>query len=157
MVFCKVCSMYVLCVKTGSAPKVTNFPFSIDLYREYLNNHLVWNRNAHVFHIWQVASSRGSLQSLFEFCTWSQNCPWPGYHQFNMGCLYTESITNLQMKQINTRLSYLLCGPPQSFSKYALESKVTTTWGSPVLLQYGKPLKIYLFEIVQPIAFLFSM
>jgi len=47
-------------------------------------NLLVRNYRAQSFHIWYIALSRGPLPKMFKLCTWGQNWPWPGGHNFKL-------------------------------------------------------------------------
>jgi len=47
-------------------------------------NLLVWNYKAQGFHIWYIASSRGTLPKLFKLSPWGQNWPLPGGHNFTL-------------------------------------------------------------------------
>jgi len=48
---------------------------------------LDWNYKAQRFHIWYIASSRGTLPKLFKLCPWGKNWPCPGGHNFTLNYL----------------------------------------------------------------------
>jgi len=49
-----------------------------------LKNLFVWNYKAKSFHIWYIASSRGPLPKSFKLCSWGENWPRPGGHNFTL-------------------------------------------------------------------------
>jgi len=55
-------------------------------------NLFVWNYKAQSFHVWYIASSRGSLPKLFKLCPWGQNWPHPGGHNFTL--IYLRQTSN---------------------------------------------------------------
>jgi len=55
-------------------------------------NLLVRNYKAQSFYIWFIASCRCSLQKLFKLCTWGQNWPRPGGHNFTL--IYIRRTSN---------------------------------------------------------------
>jgi len=54
-------------------------------------NLLVRNYKAQSFHIWYIASSRGSLPKLFKLCPWGQNWPRPRGHNFTLNYIRKTS------------------------------------------------------------------
>jgi len=46
---------------------------------------------AQSFHIWYIASSRGPLPKLFKLCSWSQNWPCLGGHNFTLNYIRKSS------------------------------------------------------------------
>jgi len=54
-------------------------------------NLLVQNYKAQSFHIWYIALFRGPLPKLFKLCTWGQNWPRPGGHNFTLNYIRKSS------------------------------------------------------------------
>ena len=115
-----------------------------------LKNLLVRNYKAQSFHIWFIASSRGPLPKLFKLCSWGQNWPRPGGHNFTLSYIRKTSnnifslTPNGNLTKLHRNDSWVV--PNQSFSKVQVDC-----------ISRSRGQKIFLSETTRPRVFIFDV